>query len=309
MKVLITGASGFVGKNLVPYLHERHWDVITLDALPAPVGLSGFENHIQYRLGSYGELSAKSSDVLSGVRVVIHLASQSHVDRSIDGPVPFIDDNVRGTLELFEFCRKLDLEKIIHFSTDEVGACLQEGSFKEDYVFECGSVYSASKGAQELLVQAYIKTYDLPIVTTRCVNIFGPHQATEKLIPKTISSALGGLPVPVYGDGMQKRQWVHVDHVCEYVTAVAAGNYIPPKTVLHITGTREIHNVMLVQSILGLLGKPSELIKFVPDRLGHDVRYALGRTDKTNDFIDLEYKESSFFEDLKKTVNWYREAL
>lgn len=306
MKVLVTGASGFVGRNLVPYLHERQWEVVTLDSLPAPLPNQGFENHIQYRLGSYEELSVKNADVLKDVQVIIHLASQSHVDRSIDRPIPFVDDNVRGTLELFEVARHMRLEKIVHFSTDEVGACLEKGSLEEGYEFNCGSVYSASKGAQELLVQAYIKTYDLPIVTTRCVNIFGAHQADEKLIPKVIRAAIKGEPIPVYGDGMQKRQWVHVDHVCEFVNIAASANFIPPKTLLHITGTHEYPNILIVHTILSVLGKPHSLIKHVADRLGHDTRYSLGRTFKTNDFIDLEYKESEFIPDLIKTVNWYR---
>jgi dTDP-glucose 4,6-dehydratase len=305
VKVLVTGASGFVGRNLVPYLKERHWEVITLDAEPAPLKGDGYENHIQYRLGSYSDINA-IKDVLSGVKVIIHLASQSHVDRSISGPVQFIDDNVRGTLELFEVARHMSLEKLVHFSTDEVGACLEKGSFDENYAFDCGSVYSASKGAQELLVQAYIKTYDLPIVTTRCVNIFGPHQADEKLIPTIIRRAVKGESVPIYGNGMQKRQWVSVEHVCEYVNTVASANFIPPKTLLHITGTHEYPNVLIAHTILNLLNKPSNLIEHVADRLGHDVRYSLGRTFKTDDFIDLSYKEDSFLEDLKKTVNWYR---
>lgn len=301
----MTGASGFVGQNLVPYLVERQWDVVTLDMAPAPEGLAGFEKHIKYQLGSYNGLLPKD---LEGVQVVIHLASQSHVDRSITGPVAFIDDNVKGTLELFELCRKLPgLDKIVHFSTDEVGACLETGSFEENYTFDCGSVYSASKGAQELLVQAYIKTHNLPIITTRCVNIFGPRQAEEKFIPKVIRSALSGQVVPVYGSGMQKRQWVHVEHVCEYVTIVASANYIPPRTVLHITGTSEYPNILIAHTVLSLLNAPASLIKHVEDRLGHDVRYALGRTADTDDFIDLKYREEQFLDDLRKTVGWYVE--
>lgn len=305
MKVLVTGASGFVGQNLVPYLVERQWEVVTLDALPAPEGHPGFQSHIQYQLGSCSGLSPGDLD---GVRVIIHLASQSHVDRSITGPFAFIDDNVKGTLELLELARKLPgLEKVVHFSTDEVGACLETGALTEEYKFDCGSVYSASKGAQELLVQAYIKTHDLPVVTTRCVNIFGPYQAEEKFIPKVIRSAMELQPIPIYGSGMQKRQWVHVEHVCEYVTTVASANFIPPRTLLHITGTSEYPNILIAHAVLNMLGASAGLITHVADRLGHDVRYALGRTEKTDDFIDLKYGEEQFLTDLRRTVNWYVE--
>lgn len=303
MKALVTGASGFVGRNLVPYLHERHWDVVTLDALPAPIEGQGYGQHIQYRLGSYEKDLAS---LIEGVKVVIHLASQSHVDRSISGPVAFIDDNVKGTLELFEACKSLRPEKILHFSTDEVGACLETGAFEETYQFDCGSVYSASKGAQELLVQAYIKTFDLPIITTRCVNIFGPHQAEEKFIPTVIRKALNFEAIPIYGSGMQKRQWVHVKHVCEFVASAALATYIPPKTLLHITGTSEFPNILIAHTVLSLLGQPASLIQHVADRLGHDERYSLGRTGKTDDFISVRYSESDFMSDLKETVSWYQ---
>lgn len=295
MKVLVTGSQGFVGQNLLPYLKERHLDVVGLDKEAGA--------DIQYCLGSFGTINHD----LSEIETVIHLASESHVDRSISNPRPFIDHNVAGTLELFQICKDLpNIKSIILFSTDEVGACMEEGSMFEHFCFDVGSVYSATKGAQELLAQAYIKTFNLPVIITRCVNIFGSKQADEKLIPTICRHAIRDLPVPIYGSGFQERQWVHVDHVCDYLNYLCVSPFVPPKTVLHITGTRGIYNTMLARAILNLLGKPSSLISHVEDRKGHDARYSLGRSHKTDDFGCPEYDERLFMSDLEKTVSYYK---
>jgi dTDP-glucose 4,6-dehydratase len=295
MRVLVTGAKGFVGTNLVEYLKEKQIEVVGLDKRPG--------TDIQYRLGSMGNPPS-----LAGVEVIIHLASQSHVDKSITGPVKFLQDNVDGTLELFEICRNdPDIKQIILFSTDEVGACLETGSFKEEFRFDTGSTYSATKGAQELLAQAYIKTFHLPIIITRCVNIFGPYQADEKFIPTVCRYALADQGVPIYGSGLQQRQWVHVSHVCDVLNYLCVYQFFPPKTILHITGTKEIYNILLARTILNLLGKFPDLITHVPDRLGHDLRYSMERTDKTNNFGLPEYDESGFMNDLERTVRFYEE--
>lgn len=302
MRVLVTGSSGFVGTNLVPHLKSNQIEVITLDKDPSTTG----DAHILYRLGSFdGELHS----ILETCDAVIHLASESHVDRSITGPKEFIDNNVNGTLELFEACKPhlSTLQQIIQFSTDEVGACLEKGELTEEYKYHTGSVYSASKAAQELLAQAYIKTFNLPIVTTRCVNIFGAQQADEKFIPTVCRKALANDPIPVYGSGMQLRQWVSVEHVCEFINYVTTSNFIPPGSLLHITGTREIHNIMIAHTVLSLLEKPASLISHVIDRLGHDTRYALGRTEETDRFGCPRYEEKNFIEDLGRTVKWYEE--
>ena len=169
----------------------------------------------------------------------------------------------------------------------------------------CGSVYSASKGAQELLAQAYIKTYNLPIFPTRCVNIFGPYQATEKLIPKIISSCMEDKKIPIYGSGYQTREWVHVDHVCEVISWLLMNSIIPHGTALHITGTKEIPNIFLANYISSLFGK-THLIEHVTDRLGHDERYALGKGD-AEILWDMPTYKNRFSEDLLKTIDWYKE--
>lgn len=318
--VLVTGSSGFIGKNLTRYLKSNHFQVIGLDyQLPCqPSSLDkesmttmlskfGLDGFIKYRLGENSEdVREAVLEKMQGVQYVVHLASQSHVDRSISSPKQFIDDNVGGTLELFELCRHLpELKRIVHFGTDEVVACIPEGSVKEDALFKCGSVYSASKGAQELLVQAYLNTYNLPIVISRCVNVFGPEQATEKFIPKTIWSAINDREVQVYGSGYQTREWVYVDHVCDVVNWLMQNPIIPDGKILHITGTKEYPNLVLANLILGKLGKTG-LIKHVGDRLGHDTRYAL---DPGDAFIiwDMPKYSGKFLEDLDKTINWYLE--
>lgn len=308
MKVLVTGASGFVGRNLVPYLSKNQIEVVCLDKAKPSQDWEYHKNYYAYTLGSYKTPMEGAAETIKDVSVVVHLASESHVDRSITGPSTFIDNNVKGTLELFELCRHLpNLEKIVLFSTDEIGACLTEGTFYEKNEFNCGSVYSATKGAQELLAQAYIKTFNLPIITTRCVNIFGPHQWDEKFIPTVCRSAIQGKPIPIYGSGMQQRQWVSVNHVCEFVNYLCVGTFIPPGTILHITGTSEIYNISMARSILNFLGKGSESIEHVKDRPGHDERYSLGRGRSTEDFGCPEYDVKKFDKDLMETVKFYKE--
>lgn len=314
MRVLITGSSGFIGKNLCLHLRENKFWVRGLD-MYAPQDLSHVDDFIQYRLGDYKKnYNTSLRDAVADVDLVIHLASQSHVDNSIRGPKVFIDDNVHGTLELYESCLDLDrkkplsnIKRIIQFSTDEVGACLDEGSFFENGPFNCGSVYSASKAAQECLAQAYAKTFNLPILTTRCVNVFGKHQANEKLIPTIIKRALSGQKIPIYGSGYQTREWVSVDHVCEYLNTLVLANFIPDGTTVHITGTREMPNIVMANLILGMLGVSHSQISHVEDRMGHDERYSLGRSDSTDHWDLPTYKnENKFMSDLISTVEWYK---
>lgn len=316
--VLVTGSSGMVGRNLCRHLKNNQFEVIGLDyqtpdsppdlqpeSIKPWLGSFGLDGFLKYRLGENSDdLRASILEKLNGVEYVIHLASQSHVDRSISHPQQFVIDNVAGTLELLEMCRSLpNLQRIVHFSTDEVVACVESGSAKEDATFRCGSVYSATKGAQELLVQAYIKTHKLPIVTTRCVNIFGPEQNIEKFIPKIVWSAVNDQKVPIYGDGSQTREWVHVDHVCDVINWAMLNTYMPNGKVVHIVGTKEIQNIVIANLILGRLGK-SHLIEHVADRLGHDVRYSLDAGD-AHVVWDMPTYQGSFVRDLFKTVDWY----
>lgn len=302
MKVLVTGSSGFIGKNLVEHLEKNQ---ITVACLDKDV-FHHHENHINYRLGSYQrDLSSMLHDLQ--LDAIIHLASESHVDRSITGPREFAENNFLGTLELFEAVRILKTEiPVILFSTDEVGACLETGSYPErGKPFKIGSVYSATKGAQELLAQAYSNTHGLSLITTRCVNVFGPQQSDEKFIPTVVKKALTDQKIPIYGSGMQLRQWVSVQHVCQFLNELVVSTCIPPDSVLHITGTHEVPNILMAHTILNFLNKPSSLIQHVEDRLGHDVRYSLARTDDTDVFGFKVYDQDDFMQDLHDTVLFY----
>lgn len=319
MKVLVTGARGFVGRNLCEYLEKVGIEVVALD-MEFKCLLTGknikdqFKNPIEYHLGSYWGMSSEEEALVESCDVIVHLASSSHVDNSIYGPRTFTDLNITGTLELYEICKNIKKagrkQTIIQFSTDEVVSCLPDRyQAFEDARFKCGSVYSATKAAQELLAQAYIKTWGLEIITTRCVNIFGKHQAYEKLIPKSIKAILTGESVPVYGHGYQERQWVHVDHVCEFLNEIIVATFIPPGSILHITGTKEIPNLMMLQLLSHHCEQPLKM-ESVKDRLGHDERYALHKSSATSDFIQLDYEnKKTFLEDIKKTVQWYKEVI
>ncbi|MBK9390459.1 MAG: NAD-dependent epimerase/dehydratase family protein [Bacteroidetes bacterium] len=317
MTVLVTGSSGFIGQNLCRYLKERNFKVIGLDAFRPnqkiykhhfltfkPESTDYVDEFIEYRLGTTAKKEVLS-EVLGRVNWVIHLAAQSHVDTSINDPMVFAKDNFAGTIELFEEIKNLQqMPRVILFSTDEVGACLHEGEFYEDGKFVTGSVYSASKAAQEHAATAYIKKYNMPIYITRCVNVFGPGQAYEKFLPRIIINALEDKKVPIYGSGYQQRQWVYVDHVCEFLNVMLLANYMPHGKAVHITGTKEIPNILLARLVLGILNKPQSLVEHVRDRLGHDERYALGRTEETDQWSLPEYA-GPFDQDLMRTIEWY----
>lgn len=301
MKILVTGSSGFVGKNLVPHLKANHFDVLTLDAVSNDL----FETNFEYKLGTFSPITMEMIEK-SGAQSIIHLAAQSHVDRAISGPRKFVDDNVNGTIELFEVARKMELQNIILFSTDEVGGSVEEGSFFENDPMKPENTYAATKAMQEHLAQSYVKAYDLPIVITRCANIFGKHQADEKFMPTVIRNALADKPIPVYGNGKQIREWVPVEFVCEFIHFLAQASFVPPMSRLHITSSETgIQNLHLVYMVLAILGKPTSLVSFVSDRPGHDVRYSLGRSNAT-DMYGLPNNERNFMKDLEETINWYR---
>lgn len=298
MRVLVTGASGFIGQNLIKQLKTNQVDVQGLDCVKGA--------NITYRLGSFEQ---NIKNILEPFQTVVHLASESDVDRSLVSPKAFVDNNVKGTLELLEGIKvSKQISQVVLLSTDEVGGSLKKDSFRETGdPLHCGNLYSATKGAQELLAQAYLNTYNLPIIITRCVNVFGPHQAKEKFIPTIVERALKNEKIQIFGSGMQKRQWVHVSHVCRFLNEIAVSNMIPPGSVLHITGTKEIANILLAHTILNILDKPASLISHVNDRPGHDERYSLDRTEDTDRFmLSLKYNEEDFLPDLKETVLHYK---
>jgi len=310
MNVLLTGGAGFIGSNLVRLLLAERpgWRLVVLDKLTYAgnaENLAEFKEHPRYRfvrgdIGN-GELVA---DLLRTERIdaVMHLAAESHVDRSILAPAVFIDTNVRGTQVLLEAARELGVKRFLHVSTDEVyGSLGPTGLFTETTPLDPSSPYSASKASSDLLALAYFHTFKLPVVVTRCSNNYGPFQFPEKLIPLMIANAVRDRPLPVYGDGMNVRDWIHVeDHCRGLLAALELGE---PGQVYNFGATSERHNIDIVKQVLKLVGKPESLITYVKDRLGHDRRYAI---DSSKAQGKLGWAPRHQFEAaLGETVKWY----
>ena len=312
MNVLVTGGAGFIGTNLVRLLlaERPEWRVVNLDRLTYAgnaESLADLEGNPRYRfvVGDICDGPLVGRLVREeGIEAVMHLAAESHVDRSILEPAVFIETNVRGTQVLLEAARELGIGRFLHVSTDEVyGSLGPTGLFTEATPLAPSSPYSASKAGSDLLALAYAHTYGLPVVVTRCSNNYGPYQFPEKLIPLMIANALRDEPLPVYGDGMNVRDWIHVeDHCRGLVAALELGQ---AGQVYNLGGSSERHNIDIVRRVLGLLGKPESLIRFVRDRPGHDRRYAI---DATRARRELAWEPRHRFEDgLAATVDWYRQ--
>ena len=331
--VLLTGGAGFIGANLVCWLLDNEPDlsVIVLDALTYAGNVASLtdvarrhgpagDNRFYFAHGDIVD-SAMLDLVISGRGVepstgrplpkpdtLLHLAAESHVDRSILGPAAFVATNVQGTLALLEATRKeLAREprsfRFLNVSTDEVYGSLAayDPAFTEKHPLQPNSPYSASKAGADCLVRAYAETFSLPCVITRCSNNYGPLQFPEKLIPLMITRALADQPLPVYGDGGNVRDWLHVDDHCSAIWAVATQGRIG--AVYNVGGDAERRNIDVVRTILAALGKPDGLIRYVPDRLGHDRRYAM---DSRMLRSELGWRPSYAFESgLQQTIAWY----
>ena len=312
MNVLVTGGSGFIGSNLVRLLlaERTGWRVLNLDKLTYAgnaENLADLEGHPRYRFVR-GDIcdGGLVADLLRGERVeaVMHLAAESHVDRSILAPAVFIETNVRGTQVLLEAARELGVKRFLHVSTDEVyGSLGADGTFREDSPLAPSSPYSASKAGSDLLALAYARTFGLQVVVTRCSNNYGPYQFPEKLIPLMVANALRDLPLPVYGDGLNVRDWIHVeDHCRGLLAALEQGR---SGEVYNLGASCERHNLDIVKGVLDLLGKPHSLIRFVSDRPGHDRRYAIDAA-KARGELGWEPRRR-FEEGLADTTRWYQE--
>jgi dTDP-glucose 4,6-dehydratase len=312
MNVLITGGSGFIGSNLVRLaLAERaDWRVVNLDKLTYAgnaENLADLEGNPRYRFVrgdiANGELVA---EIVRSERIdaVMHLAAESHVDRSILSPAVFIETNVRGTQVLLEAARELRVNRFLQVSTDEVyGSLGPTGFFTEETPLAPSSPYSASKAGSDLLALAYAHTFGMHVVVTRCSNNYGPYQFPEKLIPLMIANALEDKPLPVYGDGQNVRDWIHVeDHCRGLLAALEQGK---PGQVYNFGASSERRNIEIVKLVLELVGKPESLIQYVKDRPGHDRRYAI---DASRAYRELSWAPRHRFEEaLAATVQWYRE--
>ncbi len=312
MNVLVTGGSGFIGSNLVRLLLAERpgWRVVNLDKLTYAgnaENLADLAGDPRYRFvrGDIGN-GELVGEILRSERIdaVMHLAAESHVDRSILSPAVFIETNVRGTQCLLEAARELGVKRFLHVSTDEVYGSLGEtGLFTEETPLAPSSPYSASKAGSDLLALAYAHTFGLHVVVTRCSNNYGRYQFPEKLIPLMIANALRDLPLPVYGDGRNVRDWIHVEDHCRGLLAALEGG--KKGEVYNFGASSERRNVEIVKQVLALVGKPESLITYVKDRPGHDRRYAI---DASKAARELGWAPRHRFEEaLGETVAWYRE--
>jgi len=308
MRLLVTGGAGFIGSNFIHYIIIEHpgWKVTNLDKLTYAGNLENLEDiedkkGYRFVRGDIADRELLDKLLSQGFEAVVNFAAESHVDRSILDAAPFIEANIRGTQILLEGVRKYRIQRFIQVSTDEVYGSINKGSFSESSPLSPSSPYAASKAAADLLCLAYQKTYHLPITITRCSNNYGPHQFPEKLIPLAITHALEDKPIPVYGDGLNIRDWIFVLDHCRALDVILQKG--KPGEIYNISGRTEKANLELIYILLELLHKPKSLIQFVTDRPGHDRRYALDIT-KING--ELGWKPTSSFEQaLQDTVNWY----
>ena len=306
--VLVTGGAGFIGSNFVRMLVESTDDeIVIVDKLTYAGNLASIEDVLSERCrfvqGDIADASAMEA-LFEKERFhrVINFAAESHVDRSISDPQVFIRTNILGVQVLLEACRKYDVQKFVQVSTDEVYGSLGEtGLFTEESPLDPSSPYSASKTSADLLVLAWHKTYGLPVNITRCSNNYGPYQYPEKLIPLMLLKALNTETLPVYGDGSNIRDWIHVEDHCRALKVVLEDGV--SGRVYNIGGNCERDNLTVVKRILEVVGKPTSLIQFVEDRKGHDWRYAI---DNTRIQQELDWKPLHTFEDgLRATLEWY----
>jgi dTDP-glucose 4,6-dehydratase len=310
MRILVTGGAGFIGANFTRMLLAEGEDrVVNLDLLTYAgnlENLAGLEDDPRYRFvrGDIGDRTLVAQLLADeGIEAVVHFAAESHVDRSIDAPRVFLETNALGTQVLLEAARQAGVDRFVMISTDEVyGSLGAEGSFVETSPLQPNSPYAASKAAADLMCRAYHETFGFPVIITRCSNNYGPYQFPEKLIPLMIANALEDKPLPVYGDGANVRDWIHVADHCRAVAAVLRSGR--SGEIYNIGGEGEWRNIELVKRLLALLGKSEDLITFVPDRPGHDRRYAM---DAAKIRSELGWRPRiEFSTGLEQTVAWYR---
>ncbi|MCH1642343.1 dTDP-glucose 4,6-dehydratase [Paenibacillus timonensis] len=309
MKLLVTGGAGFIGSNFIIYMLSQYPDyqIVNVDALTYAGNLGNLkslENNLNYAFVKADITDVKTMDELlgQGIDVVVNFAAESHVDRSILEPDIFVKTNVLGTQVLLDVARKYGVSRFVQVSTDEVYGTLRgTGLFTEETPLAPNSPYSASKAGGDMIVRAYYETFKLPVNITRCSNNYGPYQFPEKLIPLTISKALDDEEVPIYGDGMNIRDWLYVEDHCSAIDLVIHKGQ--EGEVYNIGGNNERTNLHIVRTILEQLDKPKSLIKHVPDRPGHDRRYGI---DPTKAMSELGWKPKYSFETgIQKTVRWY----
>jgi len=313
MKLLITGGAGFIGSNFVRHIFNTYpeYQIVNLDKLTYAGNLdnlkdiadiAGDSNRYRFVRGDISDKAVVESVLAGGVDAVINFAAESHVDRSIDDSKIFVDTNVVGTAVLLDACMKYKINRYVQISTDEVyGSLGPTGKFSETTPLAPNSPYSASKTSADLFVRSYYETYGMNTLITRCSNNYGPYQFPEKLIPLFITNAYGDNELPLYGDGMNIRDWIFVTDHCRAIDLVLHKGI--PGQVYNIGGNEEKDNTEITKTILKALNKPESLIKYVKDRPGHDRRYAIDDTKIKN---ELGWTQEYDFETgMNETVKWY----
>ena len=310
VNLLVAGGAGFIGSDFIRYILGAHgdWRVVNVDKLTYAgnlanlADLQGDERYCFFRADICD--SARMEEIVAAEKpdAIVNFAAETHVDRSISDPSLFLRTNVLGTQVLLEAARKCGVARYVQISTDEVyGSLGTKGRFTEESPLRPNSPYAASKTSADLLVRAWFKTYGLPAIVTRCSNNYGPYQFPEKLIPFFITLLRENKPVPVYGDGMNVRDWIHVDDHSRAIEAVLLRGR--PGEIYNIGGGNERTNIEITKLLLSSLGKPESLMKFVPDRPGHDRRYAIDDTKVRKELGVVPLVP--FEEGLRETVRWY----
>lgn len=307
-KILVTGGAGFIGSNYIRYMLNKHKDVeiINLDKLTYAGNLDNLrdvEKDSRYKFIK-GDICNEVlvNEVVPEVDMIVNFAAESHVDRSIGAPDDFIRTDVFGAFVLLEAARRSHIDRFVQISTDEVYGSTEDGSFRETDPMMPSSPYSASKAGADRLAYSYFVTYGLPVLITRCSNNFGPYHYPEKLIPLFVTNAIENIPLPIYGDGQNVRDWIYVEDHCDAIDFILKKGEIGE--VYNIGGGNEKTNLEITEYILKKLEKPRSLMTFVKDRLGHDRRYSLDCQKLNN----LGWKPGHNFEEaMDKTIQWYLE--
>lgn len=306
-RILVTGGMGFIGSHFVRWILKKHsdWEVVNYDKLTYsgnPENLREVEGNPRYRFVQ-GDIcdSACLEDAARGIDALVHLAAQTHVDRSIDDDLDFLQTNILGTRNVLDVVRRHQIPRYVQISTDEVYGSLEKGSANEDSPLKPNSPYAASKAAADLWLRAYQRTYQIPGVVVRSSNNFGPFQYPEKIIPLFITNLLEEKKVPLYARGENRRDWIYVEDNCEAIALVLERG--KDGEVYNIGGGKELSNLELTTKILQSFGRGEEWIQFVADRPGHDFRYALD----SSKIQKLGFRSRHSFEEaLAKTLDWYR---
>ena len=309
MKIFVTGGAGFIGSNFISYVlgSAQSYSIVNFDKLTYAGNLANLDSiasdpRYTFIKGDICDAAAVAAAMV-GCQTVVHFAAESHVDRGIYEPAPMIETNVTGTFVLLQAARKLNIEKFVHVSTDEVYGDLAPGTFAgENSPLQPSSPYSASKASSDLIVRSYVRTFGFPAVITRASNNYGPFQFPEKFLPLMITNALDDKSLPIYGDGKQERDWLHVEDHCRGIQAVLERGRIGE--VYNIGGLDVVENLTMARRLLRATGKPESLLSHVADRPGHDRRYALNWEKIER---ELGWKPAiSLHDGLRQTIEWYR---